>query len=404
MSKLSRGRNTVLRSGLQASGVTEPTEQDGVFDEAKKSGLKAIALTPIQWISSSVTNTVLFGMQNLASLQDTLEKTAVALTLSGVLSVGQTVLSKIGEAREASKKMVEDRKAGKDPDTPIDDQVHEHDENIASLNKRHRRTFALFGKVVRSLKDGQNKTNERVDTVENAMGDDLDQRIQAKIDAALARSEEKHRAEVDGIRTEHRTEVTGLRGEIASLRANTAGQFEAMSRQTDERIGAQERRTDSALNAHLSHVDAELESVREQAASHTQRLGRHDAQLADHADLITEAAEVLAIHGERLSTTGQQLAGLTKRVNKHATGLEISHAAFRDLEAKVEARTRPPTAAPAADQDTLLPGDGAKVTGLLENAQILRDRARRRSPHPAPAPPPSTPQPPQPKPGSQPGR
>ncbi|GAA1659031.1 hypothetical protein GCM10009765_05460 [Fodinicola feengrottensis] len=382
MTKFSRNRNGVVRSGLSASGVTEKKQQDGVFEEARKTGLKIAGLSPIQWISTTVSTTLLSHNYSLAVLQDTAIRAGVTTALSSALTFGQTVFSKIGEGREGSREMAKDRKAGKDVDTPLDDQVQQHGKGITSLNTRYRRTLELFGKVVRSLKDGQKHTNERLDAVEVSMGDALDQRIQTAVNTAV-------NAALAGQEQRHQTEIAALQQKVTILEANTDGKLEAVYRHTEERIGAAERRTVSTLNAHTNHVGAELASVREdlgatqaETAGNSELLGKHDGQLREHIDLITEQAHLTMVHGQRMSEQSVKLQEYGGKLTQHSAGLRLAENAFRTLDAKVTASAPPP--APPAAPGVLSPEDAAKAMGVRDGAERLREKARETAPRPQP--------------------
>jgi chromosome segregation ATPase len=262
------------------AGVTEKKQQDEVFSEAKKAGLQTIGVTPLSWLGSAILTTVTSKSVNLATLQDNLYTSGVALAFGAALTVGQSIYSKVGEAREGSKQMRADRAAGKDPDTPVLDQLQKHDQSIDALNTRSRRVQHLLSGFVRSVKNSLKKTDERVDGVAAEI---------AAMRQQMASMQQQMAAKDQAI--------AGLQQELTAHKANTAGQLEATQRHTEERIGASEQRTSSALNAHRSHVGAELAQHSEKLDQHDEKLTRHDAGFG-HAQAAVGRLET-AVYGSR---------------------------------------------------------------------------------------------------------
>lgn len=256
-----RRQNSVARAALAASGVSEKTQQDAVFSEVKKVGLLNAGVTPIAWIGGAIFQAIGSRTLTLSALQDNLYSSAYTLAFGTALSAGAAIYGKIGETREASKQMRADRAAGRDPDTPVLDQLRDQKQSTDALHTRSRRVQHLLSSFVRSVKNSLKKTDERMDLITTQMA--------------------TMQQQINGLQQENvglRQENAGLRQDLTAYQANTNGQLEATRRHSDN----SEQRVNSALNAHRSHMGAELDSVRADVAQHDQKLTEHDDKLARH--------------------------------------------------------------------------------------------------------------------------
>ncbi|WP_163571601.1 hypothetical protein [Fodinicola feengrottensis] len=221
--------------------MTEKKQQDDFLKDTKKSGLRTLALTPIQWVTSTFTTTALAGSLTVQALLATSGKTAITLGVGAGLALGMGAWNKMRDARAASKQMVKDRADGKDPDTPALEKFKETDESLGSLGHRVHGLLATTSRFAR--KANQRLTNVEQDTAAlkaaatqpTGVGPEVEQQFQAMLETALA----AERARNDAVREQDHQTIVQLKGELAEARATIpVGTDKCRARRSTVRVGA----------------------------------------------------------------------------------------------------------------------------------------------------------------------
>lgn len=343
-----------VRGVLRAAGVTERKEQDDIVKEGKKLGIRALALTPVSWVSSTFTGAYIAGSLGIAALATSAGKAALIVGGATAIGLGAAVWNKIRDGKAASKKIVEDREAGRDPDISTLDNLKQHRESLKVLDKRHTALFRFVGKSFRSLKAQIGNHDRRLTALEADQQQPQGQNLgPADVAQMIAASEQKMREEQATKDAATQEQIGQLQQEVGTLR------------QGNEALHTE--------NAALRGRIVELEQGKASHAEVDQKLGAygqaHAAQQAQHDQRVDRenAAKFGVLEG---------------RVDKHEEELGKAHRGFQYLNARLAQSPQP-----------LSSQDAERTRGVLGNAQELRARARRRPDPQQPAKPPQPPQP-----------